>query len=177
MARGMQRLEERGCTRLHPPNPIHMSPSRSHDPHRHPNPQSPSTSTSISWFISWDLPLLPIVRCPFLIRKGCGRAAGRSDGWAACETWLRCTRALPSFVAAAKCSRCAYVCCRNCRCFSLIFLRVSRILEEILTDSLLFLWAEIFGALEWTQVRSFLVVLQTCKWCGVGRSWNCELFV
>ncbi len=82
-----------------------------------------------------------------------------------------------SFVAAAKFSRCAYVCCRNCHCFSLSFLRVSRILEEDLTGSLLFLGAEIFGASERTQLRSFLVVLQLVNGVAVGGSWNCEFFV
>ncbi len=87
-----------------------------------------------------------------------------------------------SFVAVAKCSRCAYVCCRNCHCFSLSFLRVSLILEEILTGSLLFLGAESFGTSERTQVRSFLVVLQLANgvaWVEVGTvyclfSWRDE---
>jgi len=175
MARGMQRLEERGCTRLHPPNPIHIPPSTSHDPHPHPNPQSPSTSTSISWFISWDLPLLPIVRCPFLIRKGCGRAAGRSNGWAACETSLGCTRPL-LFV------------CRGCEMqqtrlrllpkLSLLFSELFACVSDLGGGSdrlLLFLGAEIFGASERTQVRSLLVVLELANgvaWVEVG-TVNC----
>ncbi len=59
---------------------------------------------------------------------------------------------------------------------------MSRILEEDLTGSLLFSGAEIFGASERTQVRSFLVVLQLANgvaWVEVGTvnflfSWRDE---